>query len=132
MLLIFLQYNLDIFQIYPTDNGVTPQQTDGAIQSWANQQEDGKPTENLDPDSEKAVQILAKDIHLNTVNEAAQSDFDIIFVGEIPVALSCKKCEQVLKVPKILPCGHEFCAGCLVGIDKCPECGQKFDASKVC
>lgn len=47
-------------------------------------------------------------------------------------ALSCESCNEVMKNPQRLPCGHSFCNTCLPNLKKkCAICGRDFKKEQV-
>lgn len=47
-------------------------------------------------------------------------------------ALSCEHCNEVMKNPQRLPCGHSFCNPCLPNLKKkCGVCGRDFKKEHV-
>ncbi|KAI6210423.1 Trf-1 [Aphelenchoides besseyi] len=75
------------------------------------------------------VALLTNDDQLDKSKEL--TDFDVIFVGDVPPELECKVCSQVLRIPQKLPCGHLFCLSCCQDISECLVCGKKFDAKSL-
>ncbi|KAI6242508.1 Trf-1 [Aphelenchoides fujianensis] len=57
---------------------------------------------------------------------AANPDFDVVFIDDVPAELECAVCNQVLRIPQKLPCEHLFCLACLEGLTECPTCGKAF------
>ncbi|KAI6242351.1 Trf-1 [Aphelenchoides fujianensis] len=57
---------------------------------------------------------------------AANPDFDVVFIDDVPAELECAVCNQVLRIPQKLPCDHLFCLACLQGLTECPTCGKTF------
>lgn len=66
-------------------------------------------------------------------NSNSENDpIEIVFVEDLPRELQCKKCNQVLRIPQKLECGHRLCATCVEGLHTCPECSALISHDKVC
>uniref|UniRef100_A0A8C1VFM7 RING-type domain-containing protein n=1 Tax=Cyprinus carpio TaxID=7962 RepID=A0A8C1VFM7_CYPCA len=38
----------------------------------------------------------------------------------------CPMCQDLLKDPVVIPCGHSYCKSCITDFYSCPQCRQTF------
>ena len=88
--------------------------------------ENGNRLPSPPPDTQTGAKLV------DNVGGAENDSIQIIFLGDLPAELQCKKCGQILRFPQKLDCGHRFCASCIAGLHTCPQCSALIDSSKVC